>query len=160
MKLHLGVSDIPYGGSQAAARPRRGAPPPAHPAGRTTTGDIAQILEARYGVMDKFMELHGQEVADAVAGAMQDRLETLLMGGPAPPDGASLLPEGSLGEVEQLFRKMLDDRELDGRVAGVPTQAAQRGVSHRMQNPYARRGARPSFIDTGQYQATMRAWVD
>lgn len=161
VKLHLGVVDIPYGASAAPAsnRNRPGQRPPTPP-GRVSTGDVAEILEARYGVMEKFTELHGQEIANALAGAMQDQLEAFMMGGPVPGVGAMLLPEGTLGEIEQSFRKMLDNRELDGRIPGVPTGAALRGVSHRMQNPYAKRGARPSFIDTGQYQATFRAWVD
>lgn len=159
VRLHLGVADIPYGGSQAPASRRGSRRRPPTPAGRVSTGDVAEILERRYGVMGKFLELHGQLVADELAGAMRDRLEVLLMGGPATPGGA-LLPEGSLSAIEQRFRQMLNNRELDGKVPGVPTGAAGAGVSHRMKNPYARRGTRPSFIDTGQYQTTMRAWVD
>jgi hypothetical protein len=160
VKLHLGVVDVPYGASTAAATKRGSKARPPTPTGRVTTGDVAQILEARYGVVSKFMDLHGQEVADELAGAMQDRLETLLMGGPSPAAGDAILPEGSLGTVEKLFRNMLDKRELDGQIPGVPTAASLRGVSHRMQNPYAQRGSRPSFIDTGQYQDAFRVWVD
>lgn len=160
-KLHLGVTDLPYGSAYAAATARGARPPrpPASPPNHITTGDVAEFLEARYGVLEKFVDLHGQEIADALAEAMQDRLEAVLMGGPAQA-GGPLLPEGTLSDIEQRFRKMLDDRELDGRVTGVPTGAASRGVSHRLLHPYARRGPRPSFIDTGLYQSSFRAWVD
>lgn len=160
IKLHLGVVDVPYGASTAAATTRGSKVRPPTPAGRVSTGDVAQILEARYGVCAKFVDLHGQEIADELAGAMQDRLETMMMGGPAPAADDPILPEGSLSAIEQVFRDMLNKRELDGVVEGVPTEASLIGVSHRMQNPYAVRGARPSFIDTGQYQASFRAWVD
>lgn len=160
VRLNLGVVDIPYGASQAPARRRGSRVRPPTPAGRNTTGDVAEILEARYGIMNKFMEIHGQKVADEIAGAMQDKLEALLMGGPGPSADEKILPEGALSGVEQTFREMLDKRELDGKIPGVPTQASLAGVSHRMQNPYAKRGARPSFIDTGAYQTTFRAWVE
>lgn len=128
-------------------------------AGTTSTGDVAELLEARYSVMGNFWELHGEECADDLTEVMQGRLENLLMGAPTPDEGA--FPEGSLGGIEERFRKMLDDRELDGRVEGVPTQAAQRGVNHRLMRPYARSNpSRPSFIDTGLYQNSMRAWVE
>jgi hypothetical protein len=160
VKLHLGVVDIPYGASTAPASRRGSSERPPTPPGRVSTGDVAEILERRYGVLQKFIDLHGQEVADELAAAMQERLEAVMMGGPAPAAGDAILPEGSLGAVEQIFRDMLNKRELDGQIPGVPTAASLRGVSHRMQNPYAQRGSRPSFIDTGQYQTTFRAWVD
>ncbi len=152
MKLHLGVLDVAYSSSYAPAKRLSQSPPRSN-----STGDVAEILEARYGVMAKFYELHGQEIADDVAEVLQDKLEALLLGAPVSEE---LLPEGSLSKIEERFRKMLDDKELDGQVAGVPTQASLRGVSHRLLHPYARRSPRPSFIDSGQYQDSMRAWVE
>lgn len=156
VRLHLGVTDVAYATAYSSARSQ--ATRPASAPRHITTGDVAQFLEARYGVLEKFAEIHGQEIADAVAEAMEDKLEALLMGGPGST--GPILPEGTLGAIEQRFRKMLDNRELDGKIPGVPTQAALAGVSHRMARPYAGRGARPSFIDTGLYQSSFRAWVD
>jgi len=160
MRLHLGVVDVPY--SQAipavtkrALRWRYGKKPWQRLGGTTTTGDVAKILEARYGVMATFYELHGDAVARTLEDVIGGKLESLMMGAPLSD---RIFEEGDLSPVEQEFRQFLDGREMDGR-AGVPTAAAQRGVNHRLAHPYARREARPSFIDTGLYQASMRAWV-
>lgn len=162
LSFHLGVVDIPYSQALAAqarrtTRWRQGKRPWQAMNGTQTTGDVAEILEARYGVMAAFYELHGQDIADEVTEVMKGKLESLMMGSP-PPN--RLFEEGDLSGVEEMFRSMLDRQELDGRLPGVPTGASLRGVNHRMMNPYARRGARPSFIDTGLYQASFRAWVD
>jgi len=43
---------------------------------------------------------------------------------------------------------------------GIPTGAAEAGVNHRLLHPYAKDNPeRPSFIDTGQYQADFKSWV-
>ena len=157
--LHFGVADVPYGSAYQAATSKRPGPHPG-PAqqiamNRTTTGDVAEILEARYGIMQRFFELHEAEIVRAVEEVIEDKLEALLSGRPIEQ---GLFQTGDFTEIEQAFRKMLDDRELDGRVPGVPTQASLQGVSHRMKHPYAKRGPRPSVIDTGLYQATFRVW--
>ena len=125
-----------------------------------TTGDVAEILEALYGNARHFYDIHGQEIADEVGEVMQGKLESLLMGGPLP-SGDSLFEHGELSNIEEMFREMLDKRELDGVADGVPTRAAQRGVNHRLRHPYLRSNpARPSFIDTGLYSANFRVWSD
>lgn len=154
-KLHLGVVDIPYASSYVSAR-RAGSAPGT--GSTNSTGDVAEILERRYGVCEKFVDIYGNKVAELVAEALQGKLESILMG--APVDTSMVLEEGQLSEIEELFRKMLDNRELDGKVPGVPTGASLSGVSHRFLHPHARRPARPSFIDTGQYQAAFRAWME
>ena len=163
MKLVLGVADIPYSQALSAqqrrtARWRHAKRPWQGLSGTQTTGDIAEILEARYSIMHHFWELHGDECAEDLAEAMTGQLENVLMGAPAE---GGVLPEGALGAIEERFRAMLDNRELDGRAAGVPTGAARRGINHRLLHPYARSNPeRPSFIDTGLYQDSMRAWVE
>ena len=139
-KLVFGVNDVPYVGP-----------------GSVTTGDVAEILEARYGIMQFFFDEHNADVVAALDDVMRDRLDNLLMGAPVPD---TLFQEGDLSEVEDAFRRFLDAKEMDGRVPGVPTQAALRGVSHRFSKPYAKRPERPSFIDTGQYQANFVARVE
>ena len=163
MKLILGVVDIPYSASLTAherrtARWRHAKRSWQGLSGTQTTGDVAEILEARYGVMQHFWEAHGEECASDLADVLMGKIENALMG--APEQDASIV-EGDLGRIEERFRAMLDNRELDGRVEGVPTQAALRGVNHRLAHPYARgNSARPSFIDTGAYQNSMRAWIE
>lgn len=140
MKLHLGVIDLPY---------------PADAEG-LTTGDVAEILEDKYHPMEVFFELHGQEIADALANGMEGALESLLMG--APPQAIARAAEGALSGVQAQFKTFLSSREMEGLgIPGVPTKAALDGVNHRLKK---RKGApRPSFIDTGLYQSSFRAWM-
>src|SRR5271156_6737799 len=140
MKLRLGVNDVPY----------------AHEHGMTT-GDVAEILEDKYSVMGTFVEFHGQDIADDLTNAIGGTLESLLMGSP-PPANAFAEAESS---IEQRFRHFLDAGEMDYKVAGVPTQAALKGVNHRLKHPYKKSNpVRKSFIDSGEYQASMAAVVD
>lgn len=142
LKLHLGVVDAPYSTK-----------------GSTTTGDVAEILESRYGIMETFYRTNEDEIVAALEAAMQGKLETLLLGGPV--DTAELFSDGDFGPIEQAFRKFLDTEGMRGRAAGVPTAAAQAGVNHRLLHPYAKSNPpRPSFIDTGSYQTSMRAWIE
>ena len=62
-------------------------------------------------------------------------------------------------EIETAFKLFLGQQEMNGVVPGVPTKAALKGVNHRMLHPYAKRGPRSSFIDTGLYQANFKVWM-
>ena len=166
MILHLGVIDIPY------AQPN---PPPRKPIGRprrrlrgphkahaqkyqnVSTGDVAEILENRYHVFENFFHLHEQDFADDIEKSLIGSVESLLMGGPP-----HLNPLGAAtSSIENRFKQFLSNREMDAiGYPGVPTAAAERGVSHRFKHPYKKRPPRPSFVDTGLFQATSTAWVD
>lgn len=143
--LKLGVVDIPYAGAPGSK-------------GQTsqTTGDVAEILEAKYGVMAYFADRHTDDIAGALTEAVEGSLENLMMGAPPSND-----PFGAAtGKIEQMFRKFLDDEEMRGQ-PGVPTKAAQRGINHRLARPYAHENPRrPSFIDTGLYQNSFTAWIE
>jgi hypothetical protein len=161
MKLTFGVDDVPYAAAlpaaaKRAARWRAGKRPWQRLGGFTTTGDVAEILERRYGVMATFYARHGQEIADELTETVAGKLENLMMGG---PQSGRAFEEGDLSGVEQMFRAFLDNREMDG-APGVPTGAAQRGVNNRLAHPYVKGNpARPSFINTGLYSASMRAQI-
>ena len=167
-KLHLGVVDIPYvdGPTKirrhvSRARSRRhdaameGGP---SPSGGVTTGDVAGWLENRYHIMELFFETHHQEITALLTEAMAGQLENLLAGG----SSVEINPlAGGTEEIENLFRKFLSDREVETLgIPGVPTQAALKGVSARFKSGYNPKGRRPSFIDTGLYEASFRAWAD
>lgn len=162
MTLHLGVIDVPYIAGTVAPRRtvvRRNRKTgqetsfTAAPSGHQTTGDVASILEDKYEVMGTFAEEIGPHIADAIANSMAGAIENLMMG--APSDGD---PFGTAtGEIEQAFKLFLDQKEMDGR-DGVPTQASLDGVNHRLK--IKKGDPRPSFIDTGLYQSSFKAWVD
>src|SRR5258706_1457233 len=106
MKLVFGVVDIPYSDAFSATekrtvRWRRRMKPWQRIPGTTTTGDVAEILEARYGVMAMFYLLHGQDVADALEKTLQGKLDNLLMGAPL---SETLFEPGDLSEIDEEFR--------------------------------------------------------
>lgn len=138
--LHLGVLDIPY----------------ADEAGKTT-GDVAEILEAKYGIMQAFYDRHQNGIAEDMAQSLEGALESILMG--APPAAVIRAAQAATGKIETRFKQFLSKREIETMgIGGVPTEAAIKGVSHRMKK--RKKGRRPSFIDTGLYQQSMKAWVD
>jgi hypothetical protein len=191
--LHLGVIDLPYISPPPAPRAkkatllqrltRRGPPPkkprkskiPKPPRAQIhrrwrqkyenlSTGDVAEILEAKYHVMEIFAYEHENDIANDVTNSLQGSIESYLMGAPL-----TLNPFGSAtSSIENRMKQFLSNREMDSLgYPGIPTMAAQMGISHRLKDPGIRsrhafkwRPARPSFIDTGLYQASMTAWVD
>lgn len=146
--LHLGVLDVPY----QQARKKRAK----RTAATVTTGDVAEWLERRYGVMRTFYQQHEQEIADQLTQALVDASESMMMGAPVAGD-----PFGAgTSQIEDGFKQFLALQEMDKLgVPGVPTAAAQAGVSSRFKKDKGR-GPRPSFIDTGLYQSSFKAWIE
>lgn len=144
LTLHLGVAEIPYGDS----------------ADGMTTGDVAEILEEHYEVMATFYARHEDDIAALIKHAVAGAIENKLMGAPTPGNPLA----GAESKIEELFRKFLSDREIEQPAHGVapytiPTMAAVLGLSARFKGKRNPAGRRPSFIDTGLYQSSFRAWV-
>lgn len=132
--FHLGVIDIPYEDEN------------------TTTGDVAEYLEEKYQIMQTFFERYGNDIADLMSNDLAASMENMMAG--APPSNDPLAE--SMSRIHDLFVAFLDNQEMDG-MPGVPTRRALLGISKRFKE---KRGEpRASFIDTGTYQAAMRAWV-
>jgi len=140
LTLHLGVVEQPYNDPEG-----------------TTTGDVAEILEARYGVMQAFVNAHRADIANDLAEGVAGALETVLAGGPmsnTDPFAAGL------AKVEQRFKDFLSSGEIEAwGVPGVPTEASIKRRSARFKAGKSDR-PRPSFIDTGLYEASFKAWID
>ncbi len=141
MKLHLGVLEVPYDD------------------GKATTGEVATILEEKYHVMETFVDMFGKDViAAAFEASARVAVEDLFSG--APASGLSLTFEATQG-VETAFREFIDLEMFDGKIPGVPTAAARKGTNHRLAHPYAKDNQpRPSFRDTGLYEASFKVWTD
>jgi hypothetical protein len=152
--LTFGVNDIPYSHSENTGTvkkgKRKGAPTV------STTGEVAEILEEKYHIMETFWNLHDSKIIDAHSEAIQGAFEGLLQGSPVSPNA---LASGN-ADVEALFRKFLSEKEMDALgIPGVPTKASLEGVSHRFKNKKS--GApRPSFIDTGMYESSFVSEVE
>jgi hypothetical protein len=140
--MHLGVLEQPYGR-----------------AGSKTTFDVAEILEAKYRLFSVFVSMHEPVIQHEIDNALRGAIETAMMGGPVPVNAASALSGASSG-IEELFRDAIDMQSYDGKIPGVPTGAALRGVRHSFKRAYVRRDPRPSFFDTGLLSASFRAWAD
>ena len=142
-KLHLGVVEQPYSeipGLEHVA---------------VTTGDVAEWLESKYHVYEIFFEEHVKDIANAMTESMAGSLETFMQTGVAPLD--PLLQAESV--IETIFKAFLTNKEMEALgYPGVPTRAALEGISKRFKNHRGPR--RPSFIDTGLYQASFKAWFD
>lgn len=152
--LHLGVIDIPYANAPKKNRRRSGSP------GTQTTGDVAGWLEDRYHVMEVFFEEKKDLIAEDLEGSLQGALESVLMGA---GNIGNLDPVGTaMTDIEDRFKTFLSSQEIEKiGIAGVPTQAALDGVNHRLKHPYKKSNPRrPSFIDTGLYESSFKAWID
>jgi hypothetical protein len=148
--IHLGVIDIPYTN------------------GGITTFEVAQILEKRYGIMRFFVKQNKDKISAHVTRSLKNALVDIMQGAPLSLDPFAAAMEN----IQSDFRDFLDSHGMDGQ-KGVPTRAALTGKSSRYKrfSPAAagfiqgkKKNApgipRPSFIDSGLYQATFKAWVN
>lgn len=172
--LHLGVIEQPYtsydGGRRAAKPGRRGkkaVEAPAKAQRTVTTAQVARWLEDRYHVMEVFYESDGG-VLPLLRESMEDAMEDVLMGSPV---GANPFLAAT-SEIQKRFKQFISNRTMETMgYPGVPTKAALMGISSRFKAHKSgiglvrRKGSvagvrRPSFRDTGLYQASFMAWVD
>lgn len=161
--LHLGVLDVPYSSYQApqkvpkAKKGKQNKPiKPKSNAATKTTGEVAEILEEKYGVLDTFVYARLPDIATALEGSIAGELETLMMGG--KPGGNPF--QSAEASITTMMKKFISAQEIEHMgIEGVPTQAALDGVNHRLKHPYAKKNERrPSFMDTTLYWQTLRAW--
>jgi hypothetical protein len=157
VKLVLGVTDIPYVQKPSPRQRKiRG--------GTVTTGDVAGFLEDRYHVMEVFARENETKIAGYLEDGLRGSLESLLMG--APP---SLDPFGSgTAKIEERFKNFLSLGEMDALgYPGVPTQAAINRASGKRRSARFKRRRGPatnvapvSFVDTGLFSSSFKAWID
>jgi hypothetical protein len=154
-KIHLGVIDLPY-----VNAPKKGQK---KTTGSTvTTGQVAEWLERDYHILETFAARNLQGIADDMAKSIEGGMENLLMGAPLSTNvfGAA---ESS---IENRAKKFISDGVMDTLgIPGVPTQAAKdraagKARSSRRKNKRASNAKPVSFIDTGLYQGSIKAWVE
>jgi hypothetical protein len=159
--IHLGVIDAPYANRAQQKVPKakkgRQAKPIQREANTQTTGDVAEILEGKYGIMQTFAEVKEAEILDFVQASLSDALENLMAGGPA----GNPFSQGE-ADIETMFKNFIISQEVEtASIPGVPTQAALDGVNHRLKHPYAKDNQRrPSFDDTGLYVQNFKCWIE
>lgn len=146
---------------QIARAIRKGKPPKTHVArGTITTGDVADILEAKYHIMERFAEKYLDDIAEIVNDAVIGSMETLIRSaGSVSVDSAI---NAAFPKIEEKFKDFIGTGEVESvGIPGVPTEAALRGVDHRLTHPYLKSNPRrPSFVDTSLYVDSFKAWSD
>lgn len=143
MKLVLGVEDIAY--KEVFVDDVK------------TTGDVAEILEGKYHVMEVFFEEKKEKIGNALADGIAAQI-TALVNGRAPAKDAFY---GATQKIDEMFRDFLDADEISA-ILPLTQQiaAAQLGRNSRKKAGYNKDNeARPAFIDTGLYQQSFRSWI-
>jgi hypothetical protein len=138
--LHLGVIEQTYAGK-----------------GSISTVEVAQILEDKYHVMQTFADLYMDVIVNALEKSTTDALENILNGDPVPDN--IFAPAES--QIEKAFKfEFLEQGAMEVMgVAGVPTQASIDRRASRFSKGKSKT-ARPSFIDTGVYENSFKAWIE
>jgi hypothetical protein len=139
-KLVLGVIDVPYED------------------GKTTTGDVAEILEGKYHVMEIFYLERREQIEALIAGQAAAALQNLLTGSMQYGDPIFDVTQ----QIDELFRDFLDADEISA-ILPITQQitAAQIGKNSRKKSGYNKNNeARPAFIDSGLFQSSFRSWIE
>lgn len=137
--LHIGVIDLPHPGGGKS---------------ELSTGDLAEILEGKYGLYSVFVDANLEKIEAQCADSLQDAMDNMLAGGPAPENPFAAAEQ----DIREDFVRFLDTSEMEKiGVRGTPTEAALKGVNHRLKLNKGPR--RPSFIDTGTLRASTAVWV-
>ena len=140
LKLYLGFEDRPYSIRHVTPGRRKYIRGSKYGQG-TSSAQVAESLEERYGILESFVE-EETTIQDIIEDVFGERIEQVLAGLEYDKnDMAKRTPD-----IEKAFRTMLGMEMLHTR-GTVPTAAATRE-------------GRKSFIRTGLYQSSFRAWVE
>jgi hypothetical protein len=125
-----------------------------------TAVKVAGILEAKYNVVEMFNEIYEEEISNILHEGFKEVAERIITerGGQTRSSMKNLMKPATR-QIENMFRQFLDHEEMNGMIEGVPTDAAKGGKLHG-RGKVTRRGIqRASFVNTGIYKASFRAWV-
>lgn len=122
-----------------------------------TTVQVAEELEDKYHIVATFSEMNSDFFTSLFEDVFVEQFEEIATMRKSSKKG---LMSKQTDKIEARFRESLSKQRYDSVIPGVPTLASLRGVSHLRQHPYAKSTPRPSFIDTGMYQRSFRAWVE
>jgi hypothetical protein len=135
MKLYLGVDQVPEWQSN------------------WDTYDLGKHLEEKYGLFSKFYEMDKEKIAKYIEEGIEGALSTYQLTGQMPAD-----PLPSVGtQIVKDFQDMIDQKKFDNVLPNVPTKASKIGIRRRFKNRLDPN--RPSFQDTGIFEASLEAWI-
>jgi hypothetical protein len=131
--LSLGVIEVPYAD------------------GHQETGDVAQILEDKFGVMQKFADQNIEPICEFIADGVAGALESVLAGA---PEGFDVFGS-AMSNIEDRFQEYIDNEEH-----GIPTKAKQTPkAGARKKRQFRRVTHKTTFVDSGLYRNSFKAWV-
>lgn len=136
MRLHFGFEDRAYDYEARSAT------------------QVAEYLEARYGIVETFWEMKQDRIYDILADVQEKAIEDIAAG----KKRKVVLRRPDALKIERIFKSAINNREFDGVVPGAPTAVA---LSGRSRYRGQRRGSsRASFVDSGTYRDSFRVWVE
>ena len=139
LKLILGFEDRPY--TLQYITPGRRKYRTGKYGKKTSSAQVAEDLEGRYGILESFVE-EESTIQTLLEDVLAERIDQVLAG----KDYDKKDIEKRLPEIEKAFKTMLEEEMLHTR-GSVPTAAAMAE-------------GRKSFIRTGLYRSSFRAWVE
>lgn len=161
LAIHMGFINTPYS-TQAKAAPVKFAGLEerrvrARSFPKTMTAQkVANILEAKYGIVETFNEVYNDEITSLVHENFKQVAEKILARKGETTQLMHSLMKPSSKKIERMFKQFLDGEEMNGMIPGVPTKASGGKIRKRGRTirPY------PSFERTGIYKASFRCWID
>jgi hypothetical protein len=158
LTLHMGFLNTPYT-DEARQAPARFAKSVERlkrrrSFSRTMTAEkVSKILEGKYNIVETFNEIYEDDINALIHEGFKEVAEHVIMnkGGDTRAKMKNLMKPYT-NQVQRMFKAFIDDEEMNNMVPGVPTKVSIKG----------RRGRRPgpSFLRTGIYKASFRAWVE
>jgi hypothetical protein len=121
---------------------------------RTMTAEkLSKILESKYGIVETFSGVYEEEIKSLMHEGFREVAENIISTRKAGETTVQMkkLMNPYTKQIESMFRTFIDNEEMNGMVPGVPTKVSIKGRG--------RRRPGPSFIRTGIYKASFRAWV-
>lgn len=153
MKLKLGVIEVP------------------EPQGDITSYDLGKILESKYGLFSNFYKLHEKDIGEDIDSAFSKAVDSVMNGDERSAVG-QIMKAGE--KITDKLHNFISLREIEKMgIPGVPTEAALLGLSLRTKNDKpigkAKKGVkykqvkgprRPSFMYSGVFEASLKAWIE
>jgi len=156
MKLNLGVIEVPEI--------------------EGTTYTVGKDLEERYGLFSMFYNAHQQEIADLIAKDAAIGLEMMEKNMDVSVKSVFAVSGQTITDKMHDFLTTQEVERVAGRYGeqGIPTKAALEGINSRTVNGRTpkkiRKGQkfkkvvtgirRPSFIDTGIFENSLKGWIE
>jgi hypothetical protein len=163
IKLHMGFIGTPYtyetkgapirsAKIEEARKRKRGF-------SRTMTADkLAGILERKYEIVQVFNEIYENEITEMIHNGFREVAEHMISNRKTGTTtiGMKRLMKPYTDKIQEMFRTFIDNEEMNGLVEGVPTAVSVTGRG----GWKWRRKPGPSFVASGIYRASFRAWVE